>query len=188
MIKTLKNLRIGVWSLIGIWCLGFGVFEAAASERGIGVSPAKIEIGEGVEWPHTIPITVTNFSSEAENFEVTFKKEEEMIVSVVPGRFLLGVGEVGRVLVVFEKPKRETQGLVKVAAIRTSSEGFTTGAGVKIPFEVGEEEDSRKFLAAAVVAFGNWNGLGRVFGIFAIFAAIISLWHVAAYARRFAKL
>lgn len=187
----MKYVVLGIFAV----ALVFYTEDVRAQERGIGVSPANIEIGQTTEWPYTVPLLVTNLSSETESFEVTFEKEEGMSVSVVPGRFSLGVGEVGRVLVVFEKPKRESRGFVKVAAIRTSPaspslggpEGFTTGTGVKIPFLISGESNT-KFLSAAAVAFGSQHGSGRVFGMLAIFAAIISLWYVAAYTRRFAKL
>src|SRR3989344_8734873 len=65
-------------------CVG----SAMAQERGIGVSLSKIEIGQNVEWPYTLPITVTNLSSETEVLEIHSKKMKERLFLSRPGDFL----------------------------------------------------------------------------------------------------
>ena len=169
MIKTLKNLRIVVWGLLGFCGLWFVVSEALALERGIGVTPAKIEVGQNVEWPYTFPITVTNLSSETENFEVTFDKDEDTIVSVSPGRFSLDALVSARVLVAFDPPAgRSAEGIVEVVSTRTSPEGFTTGTGVKIPFHIEKSE-----------AFGGFGGFHQLFGAGMMLATLILLWYLS---------
>ena len=166
-----------------------------AQERGIGVSPAKIEIGQNAEWPYTIPITVTNFSSEAENFEVTFEKNVDTIVSAAPGRFSLDAGGSARVLVTFEEPRRlaeaelsSAEGFVEILSMRTSPEGFTTGTGLKIPFRIEAQNDSTKFLAGAGEAFSHFGWFPKVLGMLVIFMALWALWHVSDYGRRYLKI
>ena len=181
MIKTLKNLRIGVWGLLGFCGLWFGV--SSAQERGIGVTPAKIEVGQNVEWPYTFPITVTNLSSETENFEVTFDKDEDTIVSVSPGRFSLDALVSARVLVAFDPPAGgAAEGIIEVVSTRTSPEGFTTGTGVRIPFQIGKA-DSTKFLAGVSEALGGFGGFHRLFGAGMMVATLILLWYVSDIAR-----
>ena len=172
----MKYLVCSIFSLLFYWG------SVTAQERGIGVSPAKIEIGQGVEWPYTVPIAVTNFSSQAENFEVTFEKGEDTDISALPGRFALDAGVSGRVLVTFEKPRQTAEGLVKVVSTRTSLEGFTTGTGVKIPFRI-EKADGEKFLAGASEALGGRLGFRQLFGAGMILATILLLWQVAIMVR-----
>jgi len=154
-----------------------------AQERGIGVSPSSIEIGQNVEWPYTIPLTVTNLSSETENFEITFEKDENTVVSASPGRFSIDAGARTRVLVVFEEPRGMAEGLVKVVSTKTSPEGFTTGTGVKIPFYIEAQNDSTKFLAGVSEAFGGFLGFHQFFGAGMIFSTLILLWYLADIAR-----
>jgi hypothetical protein len=150
-----------------------------AQERGIGVTPAKIEVGQNVEWPFAVPITVTNLSSETENFEVTFEKDVGTIVSVSPGRFSLDSGASARVLVTFEQPRGKMEGLVKVVSSRISPEGFTTGTGVKIPFYIMAQGDSMEFLAGVGAVFRGFGGFDQLFGAGMILATLILLWCVS---------
>jgi len=158
------------------------VSDVFAQERGIGVSPSNIEIGENAEWPYTVPMVVTNLSSEAENFEVTFEKDEGTIVSASPGRFSLDAGAHTHVLVVFEEPRGAVEGLVKVVSIRTSPEGLTTGTGVEIPFRI-EGVEAAKFLASVEEALGRFLGFHQLFGAGMILATLILLWYLSDIAR-----
>lgn len=167
--------------------LGFGVSEASASERGIGVSPAKIEIGGNAEWPYTVPMTVTNLSSETENFEVTFDKDAGVIASVSPGRFLLKSGERGLMLVTFEEPRHSADGLVKIVSTKTSPEGFTTGTGIEVPFHIAgtsfssEQLETERFgdmsvfsaAAGEYLALDSWHE--RMWGGIVILMSIVFL-------------
>jgi len=161
---------------IAFLCIVSDVF---AQERGIGVSPSSIEIEQRVEWPYTVALTVTNLSSETENFEVTFEKDADGIVSSTPGRFSLESLARSRVLVTFEEPRHETEGLVKVVSIRTSADGFTTGTGVKIPFHIEARLDNTKFFAGVREAFGGFLGFHQLFGAGMILITIILLWQIA---------
>lgn len=140
--------------------------DVDAQNRGIGVSPAKIEVGNNVEWPYTVPLLVTNFSSERELFEVTVEKGEGTEVSFNPGRFTLESNQTGRVLVTFEKPEQGLSGMIRIAATRVLPEGLTTGTGVKIPF----------FLASAAESTGRFS---QIFGAFLIFATLLLLWQLS---------
>ncbi len=158
----------------------FAVSNVFAQERGIGVSPANIEIGENAEGPYTVSLTVTNLSSETESFEVTFEKDEGTIVSSSPGRFSLDAGANTRVLVAFDPPAGgSAEGLVRVVSTRTSPDGFTTGTGVKIPFHIEAQGDNTKFLAGVSKAFGGFGGFHQLFGAGMIFATLILLWYVS---------
>ncbi|HEX9721909.1 MAG TPA: hypothetical protein VGA53_01450 [Candidatus Paceibacterota bacterium] len=132
---------------------------------GIGVSPAEIEIAGQVEWPYTVPITVTNFSDREEQFEVFGAQAN-------PGRFSLGAGESRQVAVNFDQP---AEGVVKVLSMRTSAEGLSTGTGVKIPFRVADPADSR-FLASANDAVGVFP---YIFGTGVILVSLLLLWYIA---------
>ena len=171
--------KIRVLGLLGI-CLSAVAFSKAEG-LGIGVTPAKVEIGQNVEWPYTVSLMVTNFSTEAEKFDVLFEKDAYVAVSVVPGRFSLESGERGHVLVTFEEPRRPAQGLIKIVSTRTSPEGFTTGTGVKIPFQIEKGSDTR-FLAGIGEAF---EGVGFLwlFGAGMIFATLLLLWQISAIVR-----
>lgn len=144
----------------------------AAQEQGLGVSPSRISIEADVEWPYTVLLTVTNFSEEEEQFEV-------FGVSANPGRFSLGAKESRRVLVTFEGPG---SGTVEVVSKRTSPEGFTTGTGMKIPFEVGKQ-DSVNFVAGVAWSSG-WGSISQVFAGLMMLLAIGFLWYLANYVRR----
>jgi len=156
--------------VLGICFLGFGISHA--QEHGLGVSPARIEIPENVEWPYVVPLMVTNFSAETEQFEVTN-------VSAVPGRFELGGGERRQVLVTFEGPGA---GTIQVVSKRVSPEGFTTGTGMKIPFET-ENQNNSNFVAGAALASG-WGNMAQVFAGLMMLLAIGFLWYLANYVRR----
>ena len=172
--------------LTGIMLLVWGS-KGEAQTLGIGVSPANIEIGQNAEWPYTVPLFVTNLSSETENFEVTFDKDAGGIASVSPGRFSLKSGERGLVLVMFGEPGPRADGLVKIVSTKTSPEGFTTGTGIEVPFHIvgtsfSSEQleterfgDTSVFYAAAgeYLALGSWYG--RIWGGIAILMSIAFL-------------
>lgn len=168
-LKTARNifLKLMVLSLLGVWSLSFDVSHA--QERGIGVSPAKINIDQNVEWPYTVPIIVTNFSEQQEQFEVFGAQAN-------PGRFMLEAGASRRVMVTFDE---SGEGEVKVLSMRMSEEGLNTGTGVKIPFRVAEANDSR-FLAGAGEASG---GFPYIFGTAVLLITIILLWQIAGIIR-----
>ena len=168
----MKYIGFFVFSLL----LAAFVVDAQAEERGIGVSPAKIEIAENVEWPYTIPITVTNFSAKEEHFEVLFEKNN-VVVSALPGRFILESGASGRTFITFEEPRQAAQGLVKIVSTQTSPDGFTTGTGIKIPFVI-EKGNNAKFLASAAQTSGSSaGGFSYMFGIGLILVTIVLLWY-----------
>ncbi|GEM_PF-3277767 len=174
----MRNTVFVIWILILVFYAG----NAIAQERGIGVSPARIEIGQNMELPYTVPITVTNLSSETESFEVMFDKDKGTIVSASPGRFSLDAGVNTRVLVTFEDPRSQTDGLIKVVSLRVSADGLTTGTGVKIPFRIGKV-DTRSFLAGAGEVFGGFRGFSQLFGAAMILATLILLWYLSGIAR-----
>jgi len=185
-----RYLVFGILYLVFSLSIWTDVF---AQERGIGVSPAKIEIAEDVEWPYTTPLFVTNLSESAELYEVTFENTPQGIVSASPGRFRLASGDTGRVLLNFENPQQEVTGLIRVVASRYSPEGFETGAGLKIPFHIagervkGEERVESSFLASVGDAFRNNSLFSWIFGILAILMAIVFLWYLALYVIRRAE-
>lgn len=146
-----------------------------AQERGIGVTPARIEIGSNVEWPYTVPLLVTNFSSERELFEVTLKKDHDVAIGVDPGRFTLDAGKTTRILLTFENPGKELSGMIRIAATRTSAEGLATGTGIEIPFQI-ETGENTKFLASAAESAGRFS---QIFGAFLILATLVVLWQLS---------
>jgi len=161
-----------------------------AQTRGIGVSPARIEIRNNAEWPHTASIFVTNYSTEKELFEITLQ-DEARIVSVAPGRFVLESREKGRVLITFEEPRKNTSGVLNISAVRSSPEGLVTGTGIKIPFEISGSsivplrvsEDDSKLLANVV---GTLTGeIRMLFPVFMILVVLLLLWYGADTMRRF---
>ena len=144
----------------------FGV--ANAQERGIGVTPAEIVVEQNIQWPYTIPITVTNFSAQEEQFEVFGAQAN-------PGRFVLEAGASRQVAVTFDPPAGgPAQGIIKVLSMQTSESGLSTGTGVKIPFRV-QGSDNTKFLASANQA-GMWSYL---FGAGLVLASLLLLWQIA---------
>jgi hypothetical protein len=142
-----------------------------AFESGVGVTPSRITVEQNVEWPYTVPITVTNFSAQEEQFEV-------LGAAANPGRFVLGPGGTRSALVTFDGPGN---GTIKVVSKRVSEEGFTTGTGVKIPFEVHGQQPGVNFTAGAALASG-WGSMAQVFAGFVILLAIWFLWYLANYA------
>lgn len=176
-----KNLKLGVLGLLGAWSLGFGV--SCAQERGIGVMPAEIEIAGQGEWPSVVPLTVTNVSSETESFEVTFEKDEDTVVSAVPGRFSLDALESARVLVTFEEPKGAAEGFLRVVSTRSSVEGFAMGTGVKVPFQIEVQGDNTRFLAGVGEILRGFGGFHKLFGAAMILATLILLWYVSDIAK-----
>lgn len=162
--------------LLGAWSLGFGV--SYAQERGIGVTPAKIEIPEGVEWPYAVPVEVFNLSSAKEQFEVTLEAPpiQRLSAGVEPGRFSLESGEKRKILVTFEDPRRETSGFVKIAAMG-KEENFPTGTGIKIPFSIASEAKSSPFIASVASLRQNYRWFPWVLGTGMIAATLFLLWH-----------
>lgn len=175
MLKEISSFKVSkitvfkfmVLGLLGAWGLSFEVSNA--QERGIGVSLAEITITNQVDFPYTVPITVTNFSESEEQFEVSG-------AAASPGRFSLKSMESKRVLVTFEEP---AEGELKVLSLQTSQNGLSTGTGVKIPFSVQGESDS-VFLASAQE---NAGAFPYMFGATVILVAIILLWHIAGIIR-----
>lgn len=154
-------------------------FIVLAQDRGIGVSPARID-AEKV--PYTTALFVTNYSSDKELFEITG-------VIANPGRFVLEAGETGRIIVNFEEPG---EGVIRVAATRVSSEGLTTGTGIQIPYKVGVlsssssvsslESDNPTTLslldrgAASAREVGN---IGNIGGGILVITTLLALWFFA---------
>jgi len=177
-----KFLIIALFSIL--YSLFFLPIEAQA--RGIGISPAKIEIEDVGDWPYTVPIFVTNYSSEKELFEVIIDSEEKS-VSVTPGRFILEGGEKARILAMFEQPQEYTSGNIQISAVRSSPEGFVTGTGMKIPFQISGigqiSEESSELLANAAVGVGGNSPM--LFAWFMIVVALLLLWYVSDAVRKF---
>lgn len=177
-------LSIGVLGLIGLYGLLFGVSAAEAQERGLGVSPAKIEIDESVEWPYTVPITITNFSAETDQFELMVEKPSSIknfSVGIDSGRFLLESGARRRVLLTFEKPGQETKGLIAIVSTRISPEEFVTSTGVKVPYHISSKAlgiDDTRFLAG-VSKVGGERWSTWLFGAGMILATLILLWFLS---------
>lgn len=119
-----------------------------ASERGIGVRPSSIEVGEDVSFPYTQNVSVRNLSNRTEWIEVNASG-----VQIEPGRFSLDTGESRYVRVTFDGPAK---GEVRISATRVSPEGLETGTGIVVPYSVGEEgaTDHDYVMAAAVT--GIW--------------------------------
>ena len=93
----MKYSVFSILCFVLIFCAG----SVSAQERGIGVSAANIEIGEDAEWPYTMSVFVTNFSSQEEVFEIIL---EDSFISVNPGRFMLEGGEQQKVMFTFDPP------------------------------------------------------------------------------------
>ena len=180
--KKLQYACLAAGLMHVVW---FGIGQA--QERGIGVSPANFEIPESVSWPYTIPLFVTNLSSEKELFEITFDKNQQGNISANSGRFTLGSEETGRVLLTFDDPKREISGIVLVSATRVSPEGLTTGKGIEVPFRIGgsaaipkkNQVQKNSLLASVYEIFGKKEMSGQIIGALAILFSILLLWRIA---------
>lgn len=158
-----------------IYLLGMGFGVSHAQERGIGVTPAKIEIRKGVEWPYTIPVEVFSLSSAREQFEVTFEKNGKSEISAFPGRFSLESGEKKNILVTFDRPQGKVSGFVKVATIG-KEENFPTGTGIKIPFSMESDVKESPFVESITVGGERfWSPL--LLGTGMILATLLLLWH-----------
>ncbi len=168
----------------------FGLLSAGLTEaqtRGIGVTPANIEVQSMQEWPFAAPLFVTNFSSQEELFEITFDRNMDTIVSADPGRFVLEGGDTGRILLTFENPNGTSNGIIRIASARTLPEGLTTGTGIEVPFSISSDltltkpEQSVKagLLAGALDSAGGFIQYPRIVGAFAIFGVVILLWYIA---------
>lgn len=136
-----------------------GAGATLAGSRGIGVSPAVIDV-QGVSlWPHTVELFVKNASLGRESFEITLKNTSLKDISITPSRFSLKGGETKRVLVQLEKPDTNIgQGTLRVTAQRVTPEGFATGTGIEIPVRVRAAPAVQGFkigelLGAGVLAF-----------------------------------
>ncbi len=104
-------------------------FFAVSQSRGIGVTPAEINLDE--KPPSSFFITVKNLSSEKEWVEITFSAELASSAFSDPGRFFISGGASRKVLLVFDEVKE--RGSVRVSSSRISAEGVSTGTGVEIP-------------------------------------------------------
>lgn len=162
--------------MVGImFALGSG---AEAQERGIGVSPARIEQEDIAEWPYTTALLVTNYSDEKELYEVKVKASDAGIF-INPGRFVLNPGETGRALISFEQ---KAEGMLRVSAVKTSAEGLVTGTGMEVPFQVQQgsgfsNQTSLGKGALAAVGSGDgipWSGVGL--GIMILLGSVFALW------------
>jgi len=137
-----------------------------AQTRGVGVSPATIDIEDVEEWPYTTSFFVTNLSEDPEFFEITG-------VAAYPGRFVLEGKETNRVLLTFEHPE---QGTIRVVSKKENSEGLTTGTGMEVSFSVSGPPLSLPLTADVSGAFFP----GAVW----IFFSLVALWYVSDIARR----
>jgi len=151
-----------------LYCILFTVnFSSAdAQMRGVGVSPAVIDIEDVEEWPYTTSLFVTNLSEDPEFFEVTG-------VAAYPGRFVIEGKETSRVLLTFERPE---QGTIRVVAKKENSEGLTTGTGMEVPFSVSGQPLSLPLAADVSQAV--------LPGAAIIFFSLVALWYVSDIARR----
>jgi len=150
----------------------FGV--ANAQERGIGVTPAEIVVEQNIQWPYTVPITVTNFSAQEEQFEVFGAQAN-------PGRFVLEAGASRQVAVTFDPPAGgPAQGIIKVLSMQTSESGLSTGTGIKIPFRV-QGVDNSRFLASANQTDGG--NFPYIFGAGILLITLFLLWQMAGIVR-----
>lgn len=157
---------------------------AQAETRGIGVSPAIIDVQGVSSWPYRTEMFVKNGSLKRESFEITFKSNSLKNISIEPSRFSLKGGETRRVLVQLEKPDiRIAQGTVRVTALRITPEGFATGTGIEIPVRVigaliVQDSDASELLGAGIAAFTEmlwpspWIVLFAVIIIFFVLRAV----------------
>ena len=190
MTKGLKVLRFGLFGLLGFFGLGFGVSEAIASERGIGVSPARIDVEQVLEWPYTTSILVTNLSSQEEIFTIT---SDQNFISANPGRFPLESGEKKLITLTFENSGTDITGIIKIAGTRVSPDGFVTGTGIKVPFMIeggstmlsAGTEQQEIFLAGIAGASNNLITRSIAIGLMAIIAVLVILWYFSIFARRY---
>ncbi|MEK7542636.1 MAG: DUF4430 domain-containing protein [Patescibacteria group bacterium] len=165
------TLFLYVIFLIGV---GFGVSHA--QERGIGITPSKIEIQEGIEWPYTVPVEVFNLSSGREQFEVTFEKNRKGEISVSPGRFSLESGEKRKILVTFDRPQGKASGFIRVATLG-NTEDFPTGTGIKIPFSLISDMEREPFIASISSSNQTYGWFPWVLGTGMILVTLFLLWH-----------
>lgn len=171
--------------LAAIVLVGFmGVGATLAGSRGIGVSPAVIDV-QGVSlWPHTVELFVKNASLGRESFEITLKNTSLKDISITPSRFSLKGGETRRILVQLEKPDAKLgQGTLRVTAQRVTPEGFATGTGIEVPVQVSAAPAVQGFkieelLGAGVLVFtktlwpSSWIVLFAVILIFFVLRAL----------------
>ena len=175
-------MRYLVAAIVLISFMGAGA--TLADSRGIGVSPAVIDVQGVSSWPHTVELFVKNVSLERESFEITLKNTSLKDISIIPSRFSLGGGETRRILVQLEKPDTSIgQGTLRVTAQRVTPEGFATGTGIEIPvrvriesavqgFKIGELLGARVSVFAKALWPSSWIVLFSVILIFFVLRAL----------------
>lgn len=126
------------------------------------MKPAIIEMDTVKEWPHTVPLFVTNLSEKAEFFKVTG-------LAAKPGRFVLEGKETERVLLTFEQSEK---GIIRVAATRDEPGGLTTGTGMEIPFSVSGPSTNSLPLGADV-------SQAALPGALVVLFVLVTLWYVS---------
>ncbi|MEK7510517.1 MAG: hypothetical protein AAB567_03130 [Patescibacteria group bacterium] len=179
------NKNFGILILFIAGALFGRMVMVEAASRGIGISPARIEL-EGVSsWPHTVPLLVTNLSQEPEWFEITLPQNHQDMVSIHPSRFPLDPQRTVHVVVTFGEPKEGISGVIRIAATRTLPEGFETGTGIEVPFHISDTflKKSAPFSGAVHgIASGFWHE--KVWGGLVILMSILFLWFLAQYATK----
>lgn len=153
--------------------MGTGV--ALADLRGIGVTPAEIDIKGISSFPYSTEIFVKNGSATRESFEVTFKSDSLTNVSIEPSRFSLAANESKRVIVQFDEPgEKYAKGIIRVTAMRVSLEGFSTGTGLEIPVNISVARQVPELGIANIYSFfpSSWMVLFSIIGIFILLRAL----------------
>lgn len=153
--------------------MGTGV--ALANSRGIGVTPAEIDVKGISSFPYSTEVFVKNGSTNRESFEVTFKSDSLANVSVEPSRFSLGAKESKRIIVQLDEPEEKyAKGIIRVTAMRVNLDGFNTGTGLEIPVSISVATQAPELGIASISSFfpSSWMALFSIIGIFILLRAL----------------
>jgi hypothetical protein len=178
-----------VYSILVFVQMIVGVQYAEAAEFGIGVRPAKIEVFSSVDWPYTVPITVTNVSAQQAQVEVSFEKEKHDVMIASPARFSLEGKGKKQVLVTFEEPVQGfAEGFVQMALFQSTENEheLVTGTGMKIPFSiqgVQAEKEQVQLLAGVGILYEGLHA-GWFMGAGMILLTLFLLWHIASFVQQ----
>lgn len=179
---------LSVLVLLLSFILGAGTTSAQAQERGIGVSPERISIEEGQEFPFSQSILVKNLSDSTEWIEVSISRTLIGFAIAEPGHFALESGQVARVNLHFDRPESvEGNGVIRISGRRTSAEGISTGTGVEIPVvwqnQVIGESGASNLMASVMGIFDQFSGPKALAFLF-LALMIIAIWRLSTFLAR----
>lgn len=149
--------------------LYMGNGTALAELRGIGVTPAVIDVTGVSSFPYSTEMFVKNGSATRESFEVTFKSDSISNTSIEPSRFSLAANESKRIVVTFSEPdNKKSQGVISVISTKVNLEGFSTGTGLEIPVSITVPAQVSALGMANIASFFPFSWI-VLFSIIAIF-------------------